>query len=104
MKTSVFALLLLFVSACDKKPEATGPSADKGKQVYFASCIACHSADPTKDGTVGPAIKGSSKALIEARVLKAEYPPGYKPKRDTKLMVALPQLAGSIEDLALFLQ
>jgi mono/diheme cytochrome c family protein len=94
---------LLIFAACHDKKTADAPE-DKGKKVYFANCIACHSADPSKDGTLGPAIKGSSKELIEARVLRAEYPPGYKPKRETKLMVALPHLKDAIDDLAAFLE
>ena len=62
------------------------------------------SEDPSKPGALGPAIKGSSKALITARILSASYPKGYKPKRTTKLMVALPHLKGSIDDLAAFLK
>ena len=93
--------------ACDKKTDApvpAGPNAERGKQAYIANCIACHSIDPTKDGTLGPAVKGSSKELITARVMKAEYPPGYKPKRDSKLMVALPHLGKSVDDLYEFLK
>jgi hypothetical protein len=52
---------------------------------------------------VGPAVQGSDRALIEARVLHVRYPPGYKPKRTTTLMIAMPDLAGSIDDLAAFL-
>ena len=69
-----------------------------------ANCTACHNADPAKDGPLGPAIFGSSKELIEARVLRAEYPAGYTPKRKTKVMVALPQLKGDLDSLAAFLK
>ena len=78
--------------------------ASKGKQVYMANCIACHNPDPSKDGAVGPAVKGSSRDLIFYRVTKAEYPPGYKPKRDTKLMMKLEMLAPNVDDLAAFLK
>lgn len=94
--------MLLFFTACSDKKAEQSP-ADRGKQVYFANCIACHSADPTKDGTLGPAVKGSPKELVTARVMKAEYPPGYTPKRQTKIMVALPHLEKSIDDLVAFL-
>lgn len=84
--------------------ERLPPEADRGRKIYDANCIACHNVDPTKSGPVGPALKGSSRALIEARVMLAAYPPGYTPKRDTKLMVPLPQLANKIDDLAAYLQ
>ncbi len=71
---------------------------------YMANCMACHNADPAKAGTVGPAIKGSPRELVEARVLRAQYPPGYAPKRETKLMIAMPQLADRIDDLAEYLR
>jgi hypothetical protein len=41
--------------------------------------------------------------VLEAKVLRGTYPPGYTPRRDTKLMPAMPQLESSISDLAAFL-
>ena len=55
------------------------------------------------DGTLGPAVAQSSRALVEARVLRAEYPPGYTPKRDTATMPALPFLAPEVPYLAAYL-
>ena len=78
-------------------------SADKGRQVWLGQCIACHNSDPGKDGPLGPAVKGSSKELLEARVLRGEYPPGYTPKRSSKVMPARPDLAPSLLDLAAYL-
>ena len=69
----------------------------------MANCIVCHNPDPTKPGAAGPEIAGSSRELIEARVLHAAYPPGYTPKRTTRAMVALPYLAAQIDDLAAYL-
>jgi hypothetical protein len=66
-------------------------------------CTACHNADPSLDGSVGPANAGASRALVEAKVLRGEYPPGYTPKRPSKVMPPLPHLAGSIDDLTAFL-
>jgi len=68
-----------------------------------ANCTACHSPDPTRDGTMGPAIAGSSPELVEARVVRAEYPPGYTPKRDTKLMPAQPFLKADVPAIAAYL-
>ena len=75
-----------------------------GQQIWLGQCVACHNPDPSKDGTLGPAVKGSSLALLEARVVRGEYPPGYKPKRPTKVMPPRPDLAPSMPDLAAYLQ
>ncbi len=98
-----------------REPAATAPAsvpavsaakgkAESGKRVWLGQCVACHHPDPAKDGTLGPAVKGASLALLEARVVRGEYPPGYKPKRPTKVMPPRPDLARSISDLAAYLQ
>jgi hypothetical protein len=63
----------------------------------------CHNADPNKPGSQGPEIAGASRELLEARVMHATYPPGYKPKRNSHAMLPLPHLAGKIDDLTAFL-
>jgi len=83
---------------------AVAGDAAKGRQVYLGQCVACHNRDPGKDGPLGPAVKGSSRDLVEARVLRAEYPPGYKPKRESRVMPPRPDLAPSVPDLAVFLR
>ena len=82
---------------------ATAGDPEKGRQVYLGQCVACHNRDPGKDGPLGPAVKGSSRELVEARVLRGEYPAGYKPKRDSRVMPPRPDLAASVPDLAVFL-
>ena len=77
--------------------------AKRGSAIYVANCQACHHPDPALDGGIGPAIAGSSAALIESRVLRAQYPEGYIPKRDTTLMIALPHLAPDLDALMAFL-
>ena len=97
--------MLVLVLACTTEPSAPpDPLAERGKSVYVQQCIACHNVDPAQTGALGPALKGSSRELIEARVLRAEYPPGYTPKRTTTTMVALPQLAGDIDALTAYLK
>lgn len=89
------------------KPDApTDPAAlaERGRVVYMTNCIACHNPDPTKDGALGPAVKGSSQELLEARVIHAAYPEGYTPKRETAVMVALPFLEPEIPALAAYLR
>lgn len=86
---------------------AAAPTAEqlyeRGRSVYMANCTACHGMDPTQPGGLGPPIAGASRELVEARVLHAAYPEGYTPKRDTKLMVALPHLKDEIDALTAFL-
>lgn len=93
-------VLALAFGACaeDESPAA------RGRQVYLGQCIACHSSDPSQDGALGPAIKGSSRELLEAKILRGSYPPGYAPKRNTALMPAQPQLEPNILELAAFLR
>ncbi len=102
-------VLLLTLNACDQQanpPANTAEAGDvrRGGQVYLAQCTACHNSDPTKDGPLGPAIKGSSRALLEAKILRGSYPPGYTPKRATSLMPPQPNLEATLSDLAAFLK
>ena len=74
-----------------------------GRSVYNANCIVCHAMDPRQDGALGPAVAGSSPELIEARVMRAEYPEGYTPKRATRVMVPMPHLKDRLPELAAYL-
>jgi len=103
-----YLAIIVLIIACTKKgaDKVGSPEsglAQKGRAVYASNCIACHNADPKKDGALGPALFGSSKELIESRVMRAEYPAGYTPKRKTKVMVALPQLKNDLEALFAYL-
>jgi len=101
LATLMLAVAASLVGACSQR---TAPTAvERGRRVYLANCITCHNPDPHKPGSAGPEVAGASHALLEARVLHGAYPPGYMPKRPTRAMVALPQLAGKIDDLAAFL-
>ena len=65
-------LLALTVTACSKDSDqnaeaAKDPDWQRGRAVYVANCVACHNNDPSKDGPIGPANKGSSRELLEAR-------------------------------------
>ncbi|MGE5307248.1 MAG: c-type cytochrome [Alphaproteobacteria bacterium] len=97
---------ILILTACSNQPDAPAePASDqeRGRVVYVANCIACHNSDPSKDGTIGPAIKGSQKELIEARVLRSGYPENHQPKRQTKIMPQFPFLEPEIPYLAAYL-
>ena len=112
MKTRVACLVILQIAihlfGCSKESEQSTPAKDpnwqRGRSVFVANCVACHNNDPSKDGSLGPAIKGSAQELIEARVLRSEYPPGYKPKRPTKVMPQFPFLKPEIPYLAAYLR
>ena len=80
------------------------PLAERGRQTFLAQCTACHNPDPAQAGAVGPAVKGTSRDLLEAKVLNGTYPPGYTPKRPTKIMVPIPAVAADIPALAEYLR
>jgi mono/diheme cytochrome c family protein len=108
LKALIFAsLITVFPLGCSKDSNdspAKNPDWQRGRAVYLANCVACHNNDPSKDGPIGPAIKGSSKELIESRVLRTEYPPNYKPKRPTKVMPQFPFLKDDIPYLVAYLR
>ncbi|MBJ20570.1 MAG: hypothetical protein CL933_14260 [Deltaproteobacteria bacterium] len=84
----------------DRTPEEL---VEAGRSVYNANCISCHSMNPIADGALGPAVAGASISLLEARVLRGEYPEGYVPKRDTRVMIPLPHLERKLPELAVYL-
>jgi len=98
----LLALIACGSAACSSSAELS-PLAQQGQRVYQNVCIACHNGDPTQDGSAGPAIAGSSRELIEARVLHASYPPGYTPKRQSNAMPRFEYLSDQIDALAAYL-
>ena len=104
MRAAGLALVVLAVMAGGCSDSGLSPSAERGRQVYLAHCVACHNTDPAQAGPVGPPVKGASRALLEAKVLKGTYPPGHTPKRSTTVMVPLPALAPDIAALADYLR
>lgn len=101
------AVLLGGVIGCSEgsgTKTALSPEAERGKQVYQTACIACHASNPNLAGTLGPAVAGASKELLEAKVIRGEYPPGYTPKRETRAMMPLPHLANDIPALFAYLE
>ena len=102
MRPVVALFAVLALTGCAQ--ETLSPEAQRGRTVYNSQCTACHNFDPAQPGPVGPEIKGSSRELLKAKVLRGSYPPGYKPKRSTAVMPPQPQLAGDIDALAAFLK
>lgn len=101
--------MALTLAGCSKKapPSSAAPAtvqtAERGRATYVAQCTACHNNDPKRPGAVGPEVFGASLPLLEARILRAEYPAGYKPKRTTHAMAALPHLKPELEALHAYL-
>lgn len=99
----LFLLLILLLSGCNKNSKPLTALESRGKSSYMSNCIACHNPDPRLAGSVGPDIAGSSLELVTARVLHQKYPAGYKPKRTSGLMPALPFLEGDLPALHAYL-
>ncbi|MBI1846827.1 MAG: cytochrome c [Candidatus Rokubacteria bacterium] len=72
--------------------------------MFQSQCISCHNMDPSKPGAIGPAVTGSSRELIEAKVVHGTYPPGYTPKRLSTVMPPQPQMAPDVQALADYLK
>ena len=107
MRQRALALAALAAAlACGSEGEPA-PGADaaaaRGKLDYANVCTACHAADPRQAGVLGPELAGASRELIEAKVLRNEYPPGYAPKRPGATMPKYEYLAASLPDLAAYL-
>lgn len=105
VKTLAWAVALAIAAVgCSEQDTKLSPQGERGRQVYQSQCIACHNPDPSREGAVGPPVKGSSEELVRRKVLTGDYPPGYTPKRPTKVMQPLPPLAQDIPALAEYLR
>ena len=98
------SLLAVGAAACEGGRGDLSPLASQGRATYMSVCIACHNADPSKEGGLGPPIAGSSLELLEARVVRGVYPPGYVPQRTSGAMPAFPHLADEIDALHAYLE
>jgi mono/diheme cytochrome c family protein len=95
------SLVVLIGTSCSKSEDE---KVKLGRITYLAQCISCHNANPALEGALGPAVKGSSLELLKAKIRRASYPEGYKPKRDTRIMRPLPLTEEEIVALAEFLK
>lgn len=109
---SLGSLIMLATLACGDTGGAKGNGAEvdaetaliaRGKHYYDNVCIACHNGDPNVNGTLGPALAGSSLEVIQAKVMRGEYPEGYTPKRDTGTMPRFQYLEPELEGIATYL-
>lgn len=102
--TVLAAALAAAAAGCSGGGEAPlSEAAQHGRATYMNVCVACHNANPALDGSLGPNLVGTTRELLEARVLHGRYPPGYTPKRPGAAMPAFPNLADRIDDLYAFL-
>ena len=76
---------------------------DKGRRIYFSNCISCHNKDPNLKGAIGPEIINVPYEVLESKILTGKYPeklpPGFIPKRKTKLMKPIPKIKDDIKAL-----
>lgn len=101
MRKALFVLTMLAFAGC-KKPETANLSPDEqikanGRKIYIANCIACHSADTDQEGSVGPALRGSTFEILKEKLLHGRYPEGYKGKRP--ISGSMPKYAFSDEEI-----
>ena len=100
-------ILLAACPSCSKPPDYLSANGKRGFKAYGRHCTVCHDADPFQDVIKGPAISGSSEALLRARVVSTGdpgYPKGHKPKRDTKEMYKQPAAVPEIPYLYAYLK
>jgi mono/diheme cytochrome c family protein len=102
-RAAVFAALLALAGCSGGDAGEPETAVTRGERIYKNVCLACHAADPSVDGSLGPAIAGSSAQLIEARVVHGTYAEGYTPKRNSQAMPKLPHLEEAVGDLAAYL-
>jgi mono/diheme cytochrome c family protein len=94
----------LIAMGCSSGETAKTDAAQRGRQIYENVCIACHHGDPRQPGSLGPELAGASRGLLEAKVLRGEYPPGYTPKRPSQAMPRFEYLKDRIADLSAYLE
>ena len=98
------ALIAITAIACAGESEESGDTAvARGEKIYRNICVVCHDADPNQPGPLGPAVAGASRELLEAKLLRGEYPAGYTPQRNTQQMPRFEFLEPNLDDIAAFL-
>jgi mono/diheme cytochrome c family protein len=98
---AAFAASLLV--GCAVGDASLSEQAARGKRTYDNLCIACHHPDPRQKGSLGPALAGASLELLEAKVVRGEYPPGYAPRSHTLSMPTFPYAEERLPDVAAYL-
>ncbi len=105
MRWLAVVVMAVALGGCSDPPSgSTNPAAERGRQIYLAQCVSCHGPDPASAGPIGPPIKGTPPEVIESKVVRGTYPPGYKPKRPTAAMPPIAALAPDVPALVEFLK
>ncbi len=84
MKNVLFIAVMALLFHCKQSTENLTPEEKfkaEGRSLFVANCIACHSANPDQDGSVGPSLRASSFDLLKEKLVNGKYPEGYKGKR-----------------------
>ena len=76
---------------------------EKGRMVYFATCVSCHNNNPKKPGSIGPVVYGVPIDVLTQKIVSGKYPENYRPKRTSKIMPLMPHLNSEISNLYAFI-
>lgn len=83
-------------------------SIEAGKRAYISACIQCHNRDPNKKGSLGPELVDAPLELMKIKVATGRYPdvlpPGFVPKRSTKVMRKLPNSVKDVPNIHAWIQ
>lgn len=92
------------ISACGGDSDSTAdPAVARGETIYRNICVVCHNANPNEAGSIGPAIAQATREVLEAKVLRGEYPVGYTPARETHQMPQFPYLEPNLDDIEAYI-
>lgn len=111
-------LVLLMTISCQAKEKIRAPevitsntkavtsqpitiSLDQGRKAYLSNCISCHNKDPNLKGSLGPEVTNVPIEVFKHKILTGKYPDqfpaGFKPRRNSKVMRPIPRVEKDIE-------
>ena len=102
-RLSLVLVAIAAVTCAGESEESGDPAVARGEKIYRNVCVVCHNADPNQADSLGPEIASASRELLEAKLLRGEYPAGYTPKRNTQQMSRFEYLEPNLDDIAAFL-
>jgi mono/diheme cytochrome c family protein len=102
-RLALLVALAAMLGCADEGAEVEKTAYQRGHDLYRNICLTCHNKDPKEEGSLGPAVANASLELLQAKILRGEYPAGHKPMRGTQQMPKLAYLGPHLPDLAAFL-
>lgn len=88
--------------------KAKSPDIEKGRRLFMANCLQCHSRDPNMRGSIGPEMVDAPLEVMTSKIMTGKYPEklpeGFVPKRKTRAMRPIPKLKNDIPDIWAFVQ